>query len=150
MPFKYRVLSVEPDAYYSDFFADKLEDQVGFDPTDKSNVAYTLYNKPYATFQYYGGFGLKVPVSVLPVKPQAGDTWEVDVQNITTGNPLAVFNYLCTVRAGTTPSSLRVVVGMPSMRTLGPGDIEINSTFTSISANTIYLFQPKQITLVAP
>lgn len=150
MPFKYRVLSVEPDAYYSDFFEDKLEDQVGFDPTDKSNVAYTLYNKPYATFQYYGGFGLKVPVSVLPVKPQAGDTWEVDVQNITTGNPAAVFNYLYTVKAGTTPSNLMVVVNMPSMRTLGPGDIEINSTFTSISANTIYLFQPKQITLVAP
>ncbi|WP_338478791.1 hypothetical protein VRB67_22455 [Pseudomonas trivialis] len=150
MPFKFRVLSIEPDAYYSDFFTDKLEDQVGFDPADKSNVAYTLYNKPYATFQYYGGFGLMVPGSVLPVKLQAGDTWEVTIENITTGSPSAVLNHSYTVFAGTAPVDLMVGVGMPSMRTLGPGDIEINSTFTSISANTVYIFQPKQITLVLP
>ncbi|KRP63294.1 hypothetical protein [Pseudomonas trivialis] len=150
MPFKFKILSIEPEAYYSDFFVDKLEDQVGFDPTNTSNVAYTKYNKPYTMFQGYGGFGLKVPVSVLPIKPQAGDRWNVDIENITTGNPAAVFNYVYTVHPGTNPVSLMVVVGIPSMNTLGPGDIEINTSFTSISANTVYLFQPKQITLVTP
>ncbi len=150
MPFRYRVLPVTLEAYYSDFFRDTLEDQVGFDPKDPANVAYTQYNKPYATFQYYGGFGLQMPINVLLVAPRPGDIWRVDIQNITTNSPSAVFNYIYTVAAGNVPQRLRAVVGMPAMSVLGPGDIEINSSFTSISANTVFVFLPKQITLVAP
>lgn len=157
MPFKYIVLSVTLEAYYSDFFRDALEDQVGFDPKDPANVAYTQYNKPYATFQYYGGFGLQMPIngSRAPINsllsaPQPGDIWRVDIQNITTNSPSAVFNYVYTVAAGNVPQRLRAVVSMPAMSVLGPGDIEINSSFTSISTSTVYGFLPKQITLVAP
>lgn len=150
MPFRYRILALEPDAYYSDFFRDRLEDQLGFDPTNTSNVAYTQYNKPYATFQYYGGFGLEVLFSVLPVAPQPGDSFSVDIQNITTNSPAAVFNGTDTIWAGAQPTSFRVLVGMPSMRLLGPGVIDVSSSFTSVATNTIYILQPKQITLVLP
>ena len=150
MPFRYRVLSLELDAYYSDLFVDKLEDEVGFDPVDPGNVAYVKYNKPYARFQYLGGIGLAVPAGALPVAPRVGDRWSVDIQNITTGNASAVFNYLYTIPAGGAGQPLRALVGMPAMRVLGPGIIEANAAFTSIATNTVYIFQPKQITLVAP
>ncbi|WP_338488648.1 hypothetical protein VRB78_23030 [Pseudomonas trivialis] len=151
MPFRYRVLSIEPEYYYSEFSLDPLEDDVGFDHKDPFNVVYTKYNKPYARFQYLGGFNLRVPVSVLPVKPQPGDTWNVDMQNITTGDPLAVFNHISTVHPGTAPQYFATGVSIrPGMYKLGPGVIEVDSYFTSISTNTIYIFPTRQITLVMP
>ncbi|MFL1500068.1 hypothetical protein ACI77J_04275 [Pseudomonas sp. O64] len=150
MPPRYRVLSVALDGYYSDFFTDRLEDELGFDPVNPANVAYAKYNKPYARFQYLGGFGLAVPATALPVTPQPGDKWDIDIQNLTTGSPSAVFNYSYTFLSGSEGRSLRALVGMPAMQVLGPGLIEINASFTSNAANTVYIFQPKQITLVAP
>ncbi|MEX5540729.1 hypothetical protein [Pseudomonas poae] len=151
MPFRYKLLSNEPDYYYSDYFQDELEDYVGFDHKDPLNVAYTLYNKPYARFQYHGGFSLRVPIGMLPVNPQAGDTWNVDMQNITTGNPSAIFNHMSTVHPGTAPQYFATGVSIrPGMYTLGPGIIEIESFFTSNATNTVYVFPTKQLTLVMP
>lgn len=147
MPFKYKLLSISLDVYGSDFYTDKLEDGMDFDPENTLNAASTPNNNADVAVKYLGGMGLVMPFSVLPVKPGAGDEWVFDVMNVTTNDPAAVFNAKGTIDAGS-KQDVRVFLNMPAIRTLGAGMIEINCNFKSYSANAVYVFQPGSINLI--
>lgn len=148
MPFRYRLLPVALDAYGPDFYTTKIDDGAVFDPENPSSVAGIQSNNSTVTAKYLGGMGLLLPFSVLPVTPRTGDEWAVNIQNVTTYDPSAVVDFLQTIDTGRNSQDVREFLGMPSLEILGAGVIEINSTFKSVSTNSIYLFQPKQISLV--
>ncbi|WP_338488650.1 hypothetical protein VRB78_23040 [Pseudomonas trivialis] len=148
MPFKYRLLSKSFDVYGSDFYTNKLENGMNFDPENTLSAANTQNNNPNVIVRYLGGMGLVMPFSVLPVAPKTGDEWTVDILNVTTNDPAAVFSFTKTIDAGRNSKDVREFLNMPSIKVLGAGVIEINCNFTSSSANTVYVFQPIKINLI--
>ncbi|WP_338486268.1 hypothetical protein VRB68_22500 [Pseudomonas trivialis] len=148
MPFRHKLLLISLDVYGSDFYTNKLEDGMNFDPENTLSTASTQPSNPNVTFKYLGGMGLVMPFSVLPVAPKTGDEWTVDIINVTTSDPAAVFSFTKTIDAGRNKQDVREFLNMPSIKILGAGVIEINCSFKSYSANAIYIFQPIQINLI--
>lgn len=150
MPFRYRVLAVQPDAFCSDGFVHKLENDVVFYSENPPHSTYTKPNITYEKYAYSYGMSLELPYRALPVVPRTGDTWEVVIQNVTTGDSLASFSDSRKVNVGRRVPSLYMFVSVANMTVLGLGIIEVSSIYTSISSNTIYVLQTRQVVLELP
>ncbi|KRP63293.1 hypothetical protein [Pseudomonas trivialis] len=147
MAFRYRILAVEPDAYCSDGFQHKLENEIVFYSENPPHATYTKPNMTYEKYAYSYGMSLELLYSALPFVPKNGDKWEVNIQNIETNEISAFFSDSRTVNVARKVPSLYMFVSVPNMALLGLGTIEITSSYTSMSTNTIYFLQERQVLL---
>lgn len=133
-----------PDIFVSDSSL-KAERKIGFDPTDKNNVAYTLYNKKFDIYRGLGGFNVK-PKTSTP--PQTGDILTIYIDNITTSLPINSKTYTYTYTQYSAPTV--VMIGMLDQKTLDVGDLEVYGNLFRPSANVIEVFKSAWIEQVKP
>lgn len=109
------------EAYYSDANPNPalvpdpmklpLQSEIGFDPKDKNNVAYTKYQKNYALFRFLGGFNVRPPKSF---PSQVGDVFTTYIDNITTNSPTNSKTYTLTIAStNATVTNMIAMIGMP-------------------------------------
>jgi hypothetical protein len=122
--------------------------QIGFDPQNKSNVAYTAYGLNYALFRWLGGFNVRLPSSLTV---QVGGVFTVWIDNLTTGNPANSFTQTITFDASNMGSNVvQIMVGMQDQVALAPGFLDIYGTYTDSVTRIIYVFNSTNITQVLP
>ncbi|WP_338478795.1 hypothetical protein VRB67_22475 [Pseudomonas trivialis] len=147
MAFRYKILAIAPDAYCSHGFQHTIENEIVFYSEKPPHTTYTKPNVTYEKYAYSYGMSLELPYSALPFIPKSGDKWEVNIKNIQTNDLSAFFTDSRVVNAERVVSSLYIFVSVPNMVLLGLGEIEITSAYTSVSTNTIYLLQERQVLL---
>lgn len=122
------------------------EDQIGRDPKDPGNVAYTLYNKPYSQFQWLGGFNIRPPIGVTP---KAGDVLTVYADNSTTNAVANSLTYTYTFTAADTNNSEHpFLIGMSDQAVLGVGLVDVYGNW--FDGITTHVFRSAFITQTLP
>ncbi|WP_236192165.1 hypothetical protein [Pseudomonas glycinae] len=129
-----------PEIYYSDgpIKADAI---LGFNYKDPNNVAYTLYNKNYGTFQRFQGFSILLDAATIS---QSGDQLDFYIEN-ENGPPSYYSSYNRVVNDST---RLRLYVTKAEMEKLGEGKFNLYGSITS--GNRVYIISPKTLELKKP
>ncbi|WP_409319351.1 hypothetical protein [Pseudomonas sp. KCJK9016] len=141
----YRVAPA-PDLFVSDTDI-PAEPKIGFEPTNKSNIAYISFSKSYDQYQHLGGFNVKIPKTL---SPQLGDKVEIFIDNTTTNNATNSKTYSYTVTSLNPSRPLVAMVGVPDQKALGVGKLEIYGNLISANGNIIDVFTSAYIEQVLP
>lgn len=129
-----------PDIYYADGPI-KAGPILGFDYKDTKNVAYTLYNKNYGTFQRFQGFSILLDAATTS---QSGDELDFYIEN-KKGFPSYFSSYNIVV---TNNTRQRLFVTKAEMEKLGEGKFELYGSITS--GNKVYIISPRTLEFQKP
>lgn len=129
-----------PEIYYSDGPI-KAGPILGFDYKDTKNVAYTLYNKNYGTFQRFQGFSILLDDAT---KSQSGDQLDFYIES-DRGIPSYISIYNIVV---TNNTRQRLYVTKAEMENLGVGKFWLYGSITS--GNRVYIISPRTLEFQKP
>jgi hypothetical protein len=148
---KYIVVKDETELCYGDVANEKLIPlpgqpvaEIGINPRDYKNVAYTKYNKDFAKFQGMSGMGVIIPKSI-PCTLNDIITYFVENMLFTPPKQHKIIHTVTGYPTGMMYISRAVLTNL-----LGPGYMESYGTVEVKATNTVYILNQRDFIVTLP
>jgi glucose uptake protein GlcU len=148
---KFIVVNDKTDLCYGDVANEKLIPlpneqvaEIGINPRDPNNVAYTKYNKEFTRFQGISGVGVLIPQSI-PCTLNDIITYFFDNMSFTPPKQHKIIQTVAGYPAGMIYITRAVLTNL-----LGPGFIESYGTVLVKATNTVYILKQRDFIIKLP
>jgi hypothetical protein len=148
---KFIVVNDKTDLCYGDVANEKLIPlpnqqvaEIGINPRDPANVAYTDYNKDFVKFQAMSGMGVLIPQSI-PCTLNNIITYFFDNMSFTPPKQHKIIQIVTGYPAGMIYITRAVLTNL-----LGPGFIESYGTVEVKATNTVHILKQRDFIIKLP
>lgn len=148
---KFIVVNDKTDLCYGDVANEKLIPlpnqqvaEIGINPRDPANVAYTDYNKDFVKFQAMSGMGVLIPQSI-PCTLNNIITYFFDNMSFTPPKQHKIIQTVTSCPVGMMYITRAVLTNL-----LGPGFIESYGTVEDKATNTVHILKQRDFIIKLP